>query len=79
MTARGDCSARFFKVYFHYINLQRGDGQGLQEYISGVLLELREFGRPEGLDKNSGERLRLYPETGDADFELTPSACSWAW
>jgi hypothetical protein len=55
MTARGDCSARFFKVYFHYINLQRGDGQGLQEYISGVLLELREFGGAEGLDKNSGK------------------------
>jgi hypothetical protein len=30
-------------------------GQGLQEYISGVLLELREFGGAEGLDKNSGE------------------------
>jgi hypothetical protein len=55
MTARAHCSARFLRWYFHYINLQRGDGQGLQEYISGVLLELREFGGAEGLDKNSGK------------------------
>jgi hypothetical protein len=46
-------------------------GQGLQEYISGVLLELREFGGREGLDKNSGglrrdcsAEARLHPKAG---------------